>query len=57
MGRYIKGVVTGAIVGTAVGMMILPELNRKQHRSVRKMGRKLVHAAGEGYDDMMHWMR
>ncbi|MGL4774234.1 MAG: YtxH domain-containing protein [Clostridium sp.] len=57
MGRFIKGVVTGAVVGTAVGMMVLPELNRKQHRNVRRMGKKLMHAAEDGYGEMMHWIK
>lgn len=57
MGRYIKGIVTGAVIGTAVGMMLLPELDRKSRKNVRKMGKRLAHAAEDKYDDIMHWGR
>lgn len=57
MGRYVKGIVTGAVIGTAVGMMLLPELDKKSRKSVRKMGKKLAHAAEDKYDNIMHWWR
>lgn len=57
MGRYIRGVVTGAVIGTAVGMMLLPELDRKTHKRVKKMGKKLAHVAEDRYDNVMDWVR
>lgn len=44
MGRLLTGMAAGAIIGSAVSMMIMPEMNKKTTRSMRRTGRKMINA-------------
>lgn len=57
MGKFVSGITTGAIVGAAFGMMVLPQLDRKTQKAFRKAGKKVMNAAGDTYGDMMEWMK
>lgn len=57
MGKLIKGMAAGALIGTAVGMAILPQLDRRTRKSMKKTGRKIAHVAGDTYDHMMTMMK
>lgn len=57
MGKFMSGITTGAIVGAAFGMMVLPQLDRKTQKAFRKAGKKVMNAAGDTYVDMMGWMK
>lgn len=48
--RGTKGLIAGTILGAAAGMIILPQLDRKTQRCMKKAGRKLVCAAEDTYD-------
>ena len=41
MGKVIKSLAIGTIFGVAIGIMVLPELDRKTQRNIEKQGRKL----------------
>lgn len=56
MGRCVNGMATGIIVGAAVGMMLLPQLDRSKQRAIKKAGRKICDFAGDSYDDIMGMM-
>lgn len=57
MKKFMSGITTGAIMGAAFGMMVLPQLDRRTQKAFRKAGKKVMHAAGETYVDMMGWMK
>lgn len=43
----------GALIGAAVGMMMMPELDRNTRRRIRRTAKMVRHAAGDMYDDVM----
>lgn len=55
MRGFIKGITTGAIVGTAIGMMFMPELDRGTRKKIKRSGRMVRHMAGDVYDTMKRW--
>lgn len=56
MGKVIKSLAIGTVFGVAIGMMILPELDRKTQRNIRKTSKKLMCAAGDAYDNILDYM-
>lgn len=56
MGKLIKSLVIGTIFGVVIGMMVLPELDRKTQRNIRKTSKKLMCAAGDAYDNILDYM-
>lgn len=54
---FIKGITTGAIIGTAAGMLISPQLNKHTRRRLRKSGDMMVGVMGDIYDDLVRKMR
>ncbi|SFC27532.1 YtxH domain-containing protein [Clostridium uliginosum] len=57
MGKFTRGVAAGAIIGATVGMMVMPQLDRRTKRSMRKAGMKMRNMAEDTYDGMMHWSK
>lgn len=55
--RFITGITTGAIIGAAVGMMVMPGLDRNTKRKIRRTGKMARHMAGDMYSNMMRFMR
>ncbi|NFA43417.1 YtxH domain-containing protein [Clostridium botulinum] len=53
MGNFTKGIVTGALISTAVGMMIMPNLDRRTQRKMRRAGTKMKNMAEDTYENMM----
>ncbi|OBR95961.1 hypothetical protein CLRAG_07420 [Clostridium ragsdalei P11] len=49
--------VAGAVIGAAVGMMVVPELDRSKKRMIRKTSKYLRNTAGNMYGGVMNWMR
>lgn len=56
MGKVIKSLAIGTILGVAVGMMILPELDRKTQRNIKRTSKKLRCAAGDAYDNILDYI-
>lgn len=56
MGKVIKSLAIGTVLGMAVGMMVLPELDRKTQRNIRRTGKRLRCAAGDAYDNILDYM-
>lgn len=52
MGRYICGMVAGLIVGATVGVILLPQLDKKTQRKIRRARQKFMDFAEDSYDDM-----
>lgn len=57
MGKMLKGLAVGTIVGAAVGMMVFPELDRKKQRALRKTAKRMSCMAEDFYGDMMYKMK
>ena len=57
MGKYINGMITGIVVGATVGVMVLPQLDRKTQRAVKRTGQKILDMAEDSYLDVMGCMR
>lgn len=53
MNKYLYGVVTGMVVGASVGMMVVPQLDRKTQKTMKKAGRKVINFAGDSYEGIM----
>lgn len=57
MGRCVNGMLIGLCLGAAVGMMVVPQLDRKTQRNMRRTGQRLLNAAEDKYENMMCWMK
>ncbi|CUQ05547.1 YtxH domain-containing protein [Clostridium baratii] len=57
MGKMIKGMAAGALIGTAVSMVMLPRMDKRTRRHMRRAGKRFINAAGETYDNMMTMMK
>lgn len=53
MGKFTKGIVAGALISTAVGMMVMPNLDRRTQRKMRKAGRQMKNMAEDTYENIM----
>jgi gas vesicle protein len=52
-----KTIITGAVLGAAVSAMMYPQLDRKQQKNIKRMGKRAAHMAGDAYDHLMDFMR
>lgn len=57
MCKFVKGMAMGAVVGAAVGVMMIPNLDRRTQRSMRKAAKRMRHVAEDTYDGMIDWIR
>lgn len=57
MNRMLRNMATGAIIGMTVTAMILPQLDRRTQRNLKKAGKKAYLMAEDAYDIMMGCMR
>ena len=56
MGKVIKSLAIGTIFGVAIGIMVLPELDRKTQRNIRKTRRKIKGVAEDAYDNILDYI-
>jgi len=57
MGKLMTGLTTGAIIGAAAGMILMPELDRSTRRRIKKSGKLMKNTAGDLYDSMKGWIK
>lgn len=57
MNRMLRNMATGAIIGMTVTAMILPQLDRRTQRNIRRAGKRACLMAEDAYDMMMGCMR
>ncbi|BFK80509.1 hypothetical protein I3900191A7_06540 [Clostridium baratii] len=57
MGKIIKGMAAGALIGTAVSMAMLPRMDKRTRRHMKRAGKRFINAAGETYNHMMTMMK
>lgn len=53
MGKYINGMVAGLLVGATIGMMVLPQLDRKTQKKIKKAGCRLLDFADDSCESIM----
>ncbi|GAB6169398.1 hypothetical protein JCM1393_18580 [Clostridium carnis] len=57
MGKMMKSLAAGAMVGAAVGFMVLPQLDRKTQRSIKRAGKRAMGVAEDAYDTMIGYIK
>ncbi|MBD7913820.1 YtxH domain-containing protein [Clostridium sp. Sa3CUN1] len=55
--RTLKGMAAGAVVGMAVSAVILPQLDRRTQKNLRRVGRRAINMAENTCDMVMGYMR
>ena len=55
--RIIKGMVAGAVLGVVVTAVMLPQLDRKTQRNLKRVGRRAMNMAEDACDMMIGYMR
>lgn len=53
MCKYINGMVAGIIVGATVGMVVLPQLDRKTQKKIKSIGCKILDFADDPKGEFM----
>lgn len=56
MGKVIKSLAIGTVFGVAIGMMVLPELDKKTQRNIKRTSKKLRCVAGDAYDNILDYI-
>ncbi|MGL5414728.1 YtxH domain-containing protein [uncultured Clostridium sp.] len=52
MGRRLMGVAAGVVIGAAACMAVMPCVDKKTMRSMKRAGRKLRYVAEDAYDNL-----
>lgn len=50
MKKYLCGMVTGVMIGATVAMIVVPQLDRKTQRAMKKYGRRVMDMAEDSID-------
>lgn len=57
MGRMIKSLMVGTMLGVTAGIMVLPQLDRRTQRAIRRSGKRVLGMAENAYENMMDHMK
>ena len=57
MGRMIKDLAVGAMIGATIGIMAFPQLDRKTRKNIKRTQRKMMGMAEGAYENMLDYMR
>ncbi|MBE6053653.1 MAG: YtxH domain-containing protein [Clostridium sartagoforme] len=57
MFKTVKGIAAGAVIGMAVGVAVIPQLDRRTQRNLKRVGKRAMNMAGDAYDMMMGYMK
>ena len=55
--RTLKGMAAGAVVGVAVSAVILPQLDRRTQKNLKRVGKRALNMAEDACDMVMDYMR
>lgn len=55
--RMLKGMATGAVIGMAVSAVVLPQLDRRTQRNIKRVGRRALNMAEDACDMVMTYMK
>lgn len=56
MGKFAKGLLMGATIGAALEMMMMPQMDRRTQRYMRRAARRMRDVADSAYDGIHDWM-
>lgn len=54
---FVSGVTTGAIIGAAVGMVLLPELDKSTRKKLKRNSQMVLDVAGGVYNTVRRMKR
>lgn len=55
-GRFLRVLTTGAVIGAAAGMMMVPQMNRRTRKMIRRNSKMMMNRAGDIFDNVKDWM-
>ncbi|QAT41158.1 YtxH domain-containing protein [Clostridium sp. JN-9] len=55
--RFFRGMTTGAMLGFAASMLVVPQLDRGTKKKLKRTARIVRSTAGDAYCNMKDWMR
>lgn len=55
--RMLKGMAAGAVIGMAVSAVVLPQLDRRTQRNIKRVGRRALNMAEDTCDMVMGYMK
>lgn len=56
-GRFFSGLAAGALLGAAAGMMMMPQMNYRTRRRMKRAGKRLGHMTQDLMDNMREYRR
>lgn len=56
MYKSARGIAMGVIVGAAVGAMMMPNLDRRTQKSMRRAAKRVKNMGEDTYDRMIDWI-
>lgn len=56
-GKFLSGMATGALLGAAAGMMIMPQMDRRTKRRITRAGKSMVGSMADAWDGMKDMRR
>ncbi len=57
MGNFFSGMTTGALMGVAIGTVIVSSMDKRTQRMIRRTSKRMMDTMGSTYDGMIHWMK
>ncbi|MCR1951361.1 MULTISPECIES: YtxH domain-containing protein [unclassified Clostridium] len=57
MAKMMRSMAAGAMLGMAVSAMVLPQLDRRTQRNIRRASKRAINMAGDAYDTIMGYMK
>lgn len=57
MGKFMKGITTGAIIGAVAGLMMYPGMDRTTRKKIQRSGRMVKNATEDMFDNMRGWRK
>ncbi|MBE6071737.1 MAG: YtxH domain-containing protein [Clostridium butyricum] len=57
MGRFVKGMAAGILIGVAAEMMMLPNYDRRTRRRMKRVGARMRCMMEDTYGGIHHLMR
>ena len=56
-GRFISGLTTGAMIGAAASLLVMPQMSYGTRRKVSRTSRRIVDRAGDWINDIKDYSR
>lgn len=55
--RFFKGLAAGAIIGAVAGMTLMPNMDRRAQRKLKKSYRTMKDSAEDVYNNIVGWVK